>query len=200
MIAPYRILEYSTIYRTWQWPFARQKLRPMLEENDLSQVRRVLDTGCGPGTNTRYFDRSKYIGIDINQRYIASARLRHGRSFVVADVTNSPFRQGEFDFILLNSLLHHLGDEDVNDLFGYLGELLSEDGYIHVLDLVLPERPSPARCLARWDRGGYPRSLSQWREVFGGHFEIVFYRPYSLRMGPVTLWNMVYLKGRRRTV
>lgn len=200
MNAPYRILEYSTIYRIWQRPFARMKLRPVLEENDLSRVKRVLDAGCGPGINTRCFDRSTYIGVDINKRYVASARMRHSRSFVVADVTRSPFREGEFDFILLNSLLHHLRDDEVNHLLGHLAELLAEDGYIHVLDLVLPERPSPARRLARWDRGRYPRSLSRWRQLFSDHFEIVLHQPYPLGMASVTLWSMVYLKGRRRRI
>ena len=44
--------------------------------NDVASVRRVLDVGCGPGTNTRYFEHADYLGLDINRGYIESARRR----------------------------------------------------------------------------------------------------------------------------
>lgn len=46
-----------------------------------------------------------------------------------------------------------------------LKTLLAQDGYIHILDLVLPENPSIARMLARCDRGDCLRPLENG-EVF----------------------------------
>jgi hypothetical protein len=69
---------------------------------------------------------------------------------------------------------------------------------VHILDLVLPARPSVSRLLARADRGAYPRPLDQWRELFTTSFEPVVFEPYPLGAGGVTLWNMVYFKGRAR--
>jgi SAM-dependent methyltransferase len=163
-------------------------------------VRSVLDVACGPGTNTSNFTKSDYLGIDLNERYIQDARRRHGRDFIAVDAriyTAAP--QSRFDFILINSFLHHLNTEDVLQLLSHLRSLLTEDGNIHILELVLPEEQhSIASRLARWDRGKFARPLGQWRAIFSELFEEVVFEPYTLTAWGATLWNMVYFKGKRR--
>ncbi|MFL5539882.1 MAG: class I SAM-dependent methyltransferase [Longimicrobiaceae bacterium] len=193
------LLERSLVYRAWQAPFAERKLAPLKRHNDLSQVRRVLDVGCGPGTNAPHFAHADYLGIDLNERYVEDARRRHGREFVAADVTEyrvDPSRR--FDFVLVNSLFHHIDDAGTRRVLGHLAELLTGDGHVHVLDLVRPDRPSPARLLAKWDRGEHPRPLAAWRRLFEEHFETVVFEPYPLGALGVELWSMVYFKGRAR--
>src|SRR5271154_4657131 len=154
----HQLFEYTAVYRAWQAPFAERKFAPVRQHNDLSHVRRVLDVGCGPGTNTHWFAANEYLGIDINPEYIADARRRTGRTFIVADVTTYVVDPSErFDFIFLNSLLHHIDTDSVRRLLAHLATLLTDDGYIHILDLVLPPEPSIGRFLAEADRGDYPR-------------------------------------------
>ena len=199
MSAVERLLENSRVYSLWQAPFAERKLTPLLAHNDLSQVRRVLDVGCGPGTNTAHFNHSDYLGIDINGQYVRDARRRHGREFLVADVTKYRVGTGErFDFVLLNSLLHHLDPAGTAHLLSHVAELLAEDGHVHIIDMVLPPEQSLARRLAQWDRGDYPRLLEEWLRIFGKAFEPVVIEPFPLRVFGVTLWNMIYFKGRAR--
>src|SRR5437867_13058439 len=83
-------LEHTLAYRLWQAPFADKKLAPLFAHNDLRAVRRVLDVGRGPGTNTRHFGHADYVGVDINPRYIAYAQRRSGRAFLVAGVRARP--------------------------------------------------------------------------------------------------------------
>ena len=193
------LMEHPSAYRLWQAPFAEQKLAPLRRHNDLRTVRRVLDVGCGPGTNTRHFSHAHYLGVDFNASYIAHARARYGREFVVADVTTYTVAPGErFDFILANSFFHHIDTVSARRVLSHLGTLLTDDGHVHILDLVLPERPSIAQLLARWDRGDYPRPLAEWRELFEDLFDPVVFEPYPLSACGVTLWNMVYFKGRAR--
>jgi SAM-dependent methyltransferase len=197
--AAHRLFELTAIYRAWQAPFAERKFAPVRRHNDLSRVRRVLDVGCGPGTNTHWFAANEYLGIDVNPAYIADARRRTGRTFIVADVTTYVADPSErFDFIFLNSLLHHIDTTNVRRLLAHLATLLTDDGQVHILDLVLPTRPSIGKALAEWDRGGYPRPLADWQAIFAEHFEPTLVEPYPLGAGPVTLWNMVYFRGRRR--
>jgi len=192
------LLEQSFVYRLWQAPFAAEKVRPLLAGNDLSRVRRVLDVGCGPGTNTPLFAHAEYLGIDINPRYVERARRKYGRSFMVADAASYQAAAGEsYDLILMNSFLHHLDTQAVDRVLGHLGGLLSSQGNIHILDLVLPPNPSISRWLALRDRGGFPRPLEEWRKVFAGHFHILTFEPYKLTALGMTLWNMVYCKGER---
>ncbi len=191
----------TTAYRLWQAPFAEGKLEPVRRHNDLFAVRRVLDVGCGPGTNTHHFAHADYVGLDLNAEYVAYARRRYGREFVAADVRSyvAPAESRRFDCILVNSLLHHIDLDGTRRVLSHLSTLLTEDGFIHILDLVMPEGPGLARALARWDRGDYARPLGEWREIFSEIFELVVFEPYPLRALGTTLWNMVYCKGKPRS-
>lgn len=77
-----KVLERRLVYGLWQAPFAEAKLAPALAHNDLSQVRRVLDVGCGPGTNSQHFLGTDYLGIDINEEYIRHAQSRYPGQFI----------------------------------------------------------------------------------------------------------------------
>ena len=194
-----QIMENPHAYRLWQAPFAEPKFAPVLAHNDLSRVRRVLDVGCGPGTNTHHFAGADYLGIDSNMGCIQYARRRHKRNFLLADVTHYTAAPGErFDFILLNSFLHHIDTPAALCLLAHLRTLLTDDGHVHILDLVLPERPSLARFLARIDRGQFPRPLAEWLELVTGVFEPAVFERYRLTALGATLWNIVYFKGRAK--
>jgi trans-aconitate methyltransferase len=195
-----RIMEHTLAYRLWQAPFAEKKVAPLFAHNDVARARRVLDVGCGPGTNTHHFASAEYLGVDFNPAYIDSARRRHGREFIVADVTTHQVPpERRFDLILANSLFHHIDDESTRRILRHLATLLAPGGHVHVFDLVLPERPSISKLLARADRGDFPRPLEAWRTLFTEAFEPIVFEPYSLGASRLTLWNMVYFKGAART-
>lgn len=194
-----RLLEQPWVYRAWQAPFADRKFAPILASGDIGRARRVLDIGCGPGTNAARFAHADYLGVDLNPAYVASAARRYRGRFLAADVNEFAESAGErFDFILSNSLLHHLDDAEVARLMRSVTRLLTEDGHVHVLDLVLPPQPSAARLLARWDRGRFARSLAAWESLLAADLELVTLEPYDLGLPGLPLWRMVYFKGRRR--
>ena len=196
---PEAVLEHTWVYRLWQAPFAEQKFAPIRENNDLSRVRSVLDVACGPGTNTRHFAHTDYLGIDYNESYIQNARRRYGRRFIVVDATDfTAAPEGRFDFILVNSFLHHLKTDDVRGILLHLRGLLARGGQIHILELVMPEQFSVARLLAKWDRGKFARSLDAWHSIFVDVFEPTLFTPYALTGVGLTLWNMVYFRGQAR--
>lgn len=194
------LLERSLVYRAWQLPFAERKLEPILRRGEIAVAKRVLDVGCGPGTSAPHFAHTDYLGVDINPDYVASASRRYNRRFVVADVTQySAAEEGTFDFIFVNSLLHHLETTAVLRVLSHLSTLLSADGHVHILDLVMPvESFSISRILARADRGDFPRPVDEWREIFTSILDVVEFEPYPLGVGGMTLWNMIYCKGRLR--
>jgi SAM-dependent methyltransferase len=194
------LLEQTLVYKLWQAPFVADKLTTLLAYNDLRKVRRVLDVGCGPGTNTELFAQSEYLGIDVNPSYIEYARRKYKRSFVAADITtyqDTPEAE-KFDFILLNSFLHHVADPDCHKILSHPVTRLSHDGYLHILELVLPGDPSVAQLLAKWDRGKFLRCREEWRALFEEHLDVSIFAPYSVKLWGTTLWNMIYCKGRAR--
>ena len=191
------VMENVTAYRLWQATHAKQKLAPLLRHNDLGTARRVLDVGCGPGINTRLFSHTDYLGVDWNSRYIDYARRRYGRTFVTADVRTYEAPAGAlFDFIFVNSFFHHIDLENTRAILRRLRGLLTSDGHIHIVDLVLPGSPGLANLLARWDRGDYPRRLEQWRTIFEETFEPVVFEPFPIRILGLTCWHKVYFKGK----
>jgi trans-aconitate methyltransferase len=193
------LLEQTLVYSLWQAPFAAKKLTPLLAHNDLTRVRRVLDVGCGPGTNTGVFKHSDYLGVDINPRYIASARRKHNRTFISADVTTYDDQAaGKFDFILVNSFLHHINDADANRILSRISGWLTSDGHIHIVEVFSSQEHSIAQFLANCDRGDYVRPLATWRHLFEQHLDIVVFETYALTGLGVKFWNMVYCKGRAK--
>ena len=103
-----------------------------------------------------------------------------------------------FDFVLVNSFFHHVDDGTVSAILSNLSKLLTDDGHLHILELVLPESMSVPRILAHCDRGNFPRPLEEWRRLFCESFEQVLFEPYDLDRGGLTLWKMVYFKGKAR--
>jgi len=137
------------------------------------------------------------LGIDINERYIRVARRRYRREFLVADVTRSPSQiRGSYDFILLNSFLHHIDTAAVLQILDGLRDLLAPDGHVHSIELVLPEKRGLPRWLARCDRGNFPRSLCFWRELFESRLETVIFEPFSIYWIGKNIMELVYFKGR----
>jgi hypothetical protein len=103
-----------------------------------------------------------------------------------------------YDFILVNSFFHHIDDENSFRILAKLKNLLSDDGHVHILDLVMPKSLSVARLLARLDRGNFARSLEKWQSLLSVNFELVIIEPYPLTAFGITLWNMFYFKGKAR--
>jgi ubiquinone/menaquinone biosynthesis C-methylase UbiE len=80
------------------------------EDNESS----ILDVGCGTGFLLQFLDqpgRKNVFASDITLKMlqIASAKYTSARYFR-GDSYSLPFRDGTFDFVLCNSLLHHLYD------------------------------------------------------------------------------------------
>lgn len=191
-----RLLETPWVYRLWQSPFADAKLQPFLRRVAPKPPARVLDVGCGPGTNAAAFAQAEYVGIDINPEYIATASRRFAGRFLVGDVRDPQVLPDErFDCVFANSVMHHLPDAVVDSLFARMAQLTSRGGRTHLLDLVLPSGLSPARMMARMDRGDFPRPAAEWTQRFARHFRIEHHELYPLGLPGLPLWWMIYLVG-----
>jgi len=199
MIPGTEILVHPRAYLIWQGNFAAQKLVPLCEHNNLARIRRVLDVGCGPGTNTAQFAHAEYLGVDVNPAYIEYARRHHRRDFLVADVCDySVPPDQKYDFVFVNSFLHHIDLANTQRILSHLSTVVTPDGHVHIIEVVMPEREKIARQLARWDRGRFVRPLAEWKNIFTEHYEPVVFEPFWLSRLGVKLWNMVYFKGKVR--
>jgi SAM-dependent methyltransferase len=189
------VLGIPTVYEAWQAPFAAQKLAPFTRRVDPSKAGRVIDLGCGPGTNAAIFGVDQYLGVDISQKYIDHARRRHPHHFEVWDVTEANPGFGQFDLVLINSVFHHLSDLQTASVLRALPAYLRPQGTVHVLDLVLPPEPGLPRMLAKLDRGDFPRPIEEWQQLIGSHLDIASTERFKVGRLGLTMWEMVYLVG-----
>jgi SAM-dependent methyltransferase len=191
-----RVMEQPWVYRLWQAPFADSKFEPVQRHLNVKRPRRVLDVGCGPGTNAPRFSDSEYVGIDINEHYLEMGRARHPGKFVQADLSTADLSYlGTFDLVLVNSFLHHLSDDGVEHILSRIPRLMDADGRVHILELVMPERRNLATLMARLDRGRFARTVDSWKTIFARHFDPVVVEPYMLGKW---LWAMLYFQGKAK--
>lgn len=76
--------------------------------------RTILDAGCGPGHKAAWFARlnpdATVVAMDLSQSiFIAAERYRDVPNlvFVKGDIANTSFKEGVFDFISCDQVLHH---------------------------------------------------------------------------------------------
>jgi ubiquinone/menaquinone biosynthesis C-methylase UbiE len=119
----------------------------------------AIDIGCGPGQIfmklAARLPRWRFIGVDRAPNMIR--RAREARSspvaaesdpmaasagnhvwFIAADAGALPFRDGSFDLVLCNSVLHHIGDP--GRLFSEIRRLAKPGAAILLRDLRRPRR------------------------------------------------------------
>ncbi|MGY0288298.1 MAG: class I SAM-dependent methyltransferase [Candidatus Methanodesulfokora washburnensis] len=87
------------------------KRRKPWPEIKLVHGRRVLDAGCGPGRNSKYFldVGSDVFSVDISIEMLRIARkMIPDAELVQCDITSLPFKNNAFDCILLVATLHHV--------------------------------------------------------------------------------------------
>ena len=191
-----RILENPTVYALSQAPFIEEKFAVIARHLRPQQVRRILDVGCGPGINATRFPGAEYVGLDINEQYLAVARSKYRGEFIQADLRTADLSAlGTFDTILVNSLLHHVADDEARGILRQLHRALAPDGVVHILELMKPEQGSLVGIMAYVDRGRYPRRLAAWRTLFEEYFDCLSLEPHHFKKG---LWSQLYFGGKRK--
>jgi|TARA_R110000737_G_scaffold298126_1_gene304972 tellurite methyltransferase len=95
-------------------------LLDQLLKGRITPDQKILDAGCGVGRNSEYFIRHNFdlYGIDINEQAIQYAKEQivlwnphfDLERFRIADLTEIPFPDNDFDFIISSAVLHFSED------------------------------------------------------------------------------------------
>jgi len=134
----------------------------------------LLDIGCGPGDVLRFLPDLDYWGFDISGEYIARARaVFSGRGhfecklFEASDLEYLP----KFDAALMSGVLHHLDDDQADELLGLVSRALKPGGRLVTIDPCYAPRQNPmARFIISKDRGRNVRDEPGYRELVDQHF------------------------------
>lgn len=190
------LLAYPKAYFAWQSLFAQRKVEVIGGDLDRLTPKSVLDLGCGPGINRNIFGEVQYFGVDISPAYIEIAQKQFADNFFVGDITTDlPLPTEFFDLILVNSVLHHLDENQIALALAAMGKYLKAGGELFILEPTLSTNDSALiKCMANLDRGSTILSFEHWLQKMEDSFSVESYQRYDLGILGVSLWKMVYFR------
>ena len=164
----FEALERSWVYNLNQVFLGAGKKRQITGFLRGLEYQSLLDIGCGPGEYVE-LAHGPYLGIDTSESFIETCRKRFAgdptKVFIHADATTVEV-PGRYDLALLNSVMHHLTDEEMVRLVAWVAR---SSRYLFILDLhPVPWNPL-SRFLYAMDRGHYVREIAAQKALVLQH-------------------------------
>lgn len=140
----------------------------------------LLDIGCGTGAILDFLpDEINYVGTDISEHYIKEAKRRYRdrqARFTAIRVgeTGLDSRAGDFDIVLANGVLHHLNDQEAEQLLDLAFKHLQKGGKFVSLDPVYASDQSRlAQLVISNDRGEWVRDVDGYVKLIKSKFGVI---------------------------
>ena len=154
---------------------------------------RVLDFGCGIGSNSKLFDAEDYIGVEVDASRVESARIKYPASqfekipFISSRDDKIPFKDDSFDIIFISLCLHHIDSSTCKLLFKEFKRILNQNGKIVGIEpCILRNNYFSNVFMNVVDAGDYILSIEEYKKMYSSesfdidHINIVTTYGYHL--------------------
>ena len=174
-----KILSSSYLYALFTALSGSDKCLKILIKNYIkpSEGEKILDIGCGPAKILNYLEKVEYTGFDISDKYISYAKQKYQDrgNFFCSEINKETIdKKDYYDIVLSIGVIHHLNDNEVNDLFHIAYTSLKKGGRLITFDGCYTYRQSLIKkFLLKMDRGKYIRTEEQYKTLANTHFNIV---------------------------
>jgi len=178
----YTAFQKLTGARRWREKFVRETVRPSAGD-------KLVDIGCGPAQMLDFLPDVRYVGFDVSEAYIASAKKRHGQrgTFLVGHTGTLRGHEAlrDADIVMCCGVLHHLNDDEALDLAGFARETLRPGGRFVALEAAwLPGQSRLSKWMVAQDRGKNVRTVDEYHALVARYFSKIQITPdlHPLRM------------------
>lgn len=130
-------------------PGGKNTVFEIINRTKINEKSKVLEIGTSTGFTSMEisrFIRCSITAIDINEDSLAEAKSRADRegydkiNFIKADVNNLPFKNEEFDLIIVGNIFSLVLDKDRS--FGECMRVCKRDGFVAATPMYYLEKPS----------------------------------------------------------
>lgn len=136
----------------------------------------TIEIGCGTGLLSKFFKPGHYVGVDIDEDRIETAKVTYkGYEFHTIDLTTDTIPDIErFDFVLFHGAIHHIPDEGVHNIMQLFKDSAKKRGRpveVFMIEPIFLKRiiyNIPGYILAKLDRGDHIRTIPEMIALFGG--------------------------------
>ncbi len=174
-----------------------QNYKALLEAIEGEPPYAILDFGCGPGRDLRYFRSLGHVatGLDGSMAFVAMARRYSGCDVLHQDFLAMVLPESHFDGVFANASLFHVPSQEMPRILLELSTTLKPRGVLFCSN----PRGNNEECLSG-DRYGCFFDLDTWRNYVtaAGFFEVqCYFRPPGLPCHQQPWLATVWRKGLR---
>ena len=138
-----------------------------------SKGMKVLDFGCGTGSNSKLFHSEDYIGSEVDISRVESSREKYPKyKFEKIPIISSPknmlpWEDNSFDMIFVSLCLHHINAKSCKLIFKEFRRVLKNDGKILGIEPALIDGKYFSNILMNiLDAGDYILPLNKYKNMY----------------------------------
>lgn len=163
----------------------KRRIRALLDPSE-----KTIDLGCGTGEFASLFAPSGYLGLDVSLPYLRfAARIAPAHRFARALGQALPLADRSVRQVLVNGVLHHLGEAVARRLVAEAQRVLQPGGRLLLIEDVEPEDPPLlTRLIHSMDAGEHIRARNAYPDLLGHGLEILQEEEYRSGLCVYGLW------------
>lgn len=171
--------------------FTPMNMGPVTEPSYTAEIKKffsskdyVMDFGCGIGYFCKIFDKKKYVGLEINSKFIKRAKeinvhyiFKNFKDKNIKKITK------KVNAVLINNVLHHMSDEQIKDAIKFIKQNSSgKKVKLIAIEPVFPKKFFSLQFfLKALDIGNYIRTTSEYKKILKKNFKIK--KNYTQKVG-----------------
>ena len=134
---------------------------------------KVLDFGCGIGSNSKLFHHDDYIGVEVDESRVLSSRLKYPKSkfekipFISTSDDKIPFDDNSFDLVFISLCLHHIDSDTCKLLFKEFSRMLKHNGEIIGIEpCIISKKYFSNVFMNIIDAGDYILPINEYKQIY----------------------------------